>query len=129
MSRDIYIVTVGEYSDYHIAEVFSDFDEAEKFAELHSKGKYNDEYYVETYTIDRVKYEEPEKYIEYFEVLFTIDGKVKNISKEYDNFYTPAPISTRVDVTIKVIADDEEHALKIARDKFAKYKYEKECFE
>ena len=129
MSRDIYIVTTGEYSDYRIAEVFSDFDEANKFAELHSKGKYNSEHRVETYTIDRVKYKEPKKYIEYFEVVFTIDGKVKNISKEYDNFYTPAPISTRVDVTIKVIADDKEHALKIARDKFAKYKYEKECFE
>lgn len=34
-----------------------------------------------------------------------------------------------VDVTIKVIAADEDHALKIVRDKFAKYKYEKECSE
>lgn len=129
MSRDIYIVTAGEYSDYYIVEVFSDFGEAKKFAELRSEGKYNSEHRVETYTIDRVKYEEPKKYIEYFEVVFTIDGKVKDISKEYDNFYTPAPISTTKYVAIKVIADDEEHALKIARDKFAKYKYEKECSE
>ena len=57
MSRDIYIVTTGEYSDYHIVEVFSNFEDAEKFAELHGG-------YVEIYTIDRVKYDLPKKYIE-----------------------------------------------------------------
>ena len=36
--KEIYIVTAGEYSDYHIVEVFSNFDEAEKFAELHGGG-------------------------------------------------------------------------------------------
>lgn len=123
--KEIYIVTAGEYSDYHIVEVFSNFKEAEKFAESHGGKLVSDEYYVETYIIDRVKYNLPKKYTEYFEVIFTVGGKLEKITKRSDNWYTLDVLPTLKGVLLKVIAKNEEHALKIARDKFVKYQTEK----
>ena len=65
--RKIYIVTYGEYSDYHICCVFSSLDKAEKYcARQNAKSPYDDDYFVEEYNVDNIKVAEDIKlYYEY----------------------------------------------------------------
>lgn len=45
----VYIVTCGEYSDYHICAVFLKREEAEKYAAVRNNEPHCDDYYIETY--------------------------------------------------------------------------------
>ena len=47
----VYIVTEGDYSDYHIEEVFSEREQAEKYVALHNK-RY-DKYLIAEYEVDK----------------------------------------------------------------------------
>lgn len=46
---EVYIVTQGVYSDYHIAKVFLDKAKAEKFVEVHNTCTDDDDYMIETF--------------------------------------------------------------------------------
>ena len=50
----VYIVTEGEYSDYHIEEVFSTREKAESYIALHNTSSYG-YYQIEEYEIDNVE--------------------------------------------------------------------------
>lgn len=47
MKKEVYVVTAGEYSDYHIKEVFSSYEKAEEFVAY--IGEYCE---IETYELD-----------------------------------------------------------------------------
>jgi len=51
-TTNVYIVTVGEYSDYHICGVFSTEEAANAYARLHSTSRYSDQYEVEEWELD-----------------------------------------------------------------------------
>lgn len=79
----IYIVTEGEYSDYHIEEVFSTYEQAEKYVALQ-----NDtheiwrEYYIEEYDVDDCKIESKEPI--YYHYIYSI--KMKDIVDKQPTF-------------------------------------------
>lgn len=53
--KKVYIVTSGEYSDYHINKVFSTFEKAKEFTEAFTKpsdDEYRYEYRIEEYELD-----------------------------------------------------------------------------
>lgn len=145
----VYVITAGEYSDYHIVGVTTDKSKAKKIHAIHTR------FNIETYdtdklefnleTIDNIlsqgnrcykvhyneyKYEmygdtfkvEPiDSYGGYFDdynenVQKCIDGYVE----EYDNYF-----NNKYSYDFYIITKDEQHALKIAQDKYAKLKAEK----
>jgi hypothetical protein len=52
----VYVVTEGEYSAYHIEQIFSTRKNAELYVQTRPKDDY-DHYYIEEYELDQVKFE------------------------------------------------------------------------
>ena len=122
----IYVVTKGSYSDYHIVAATLDKEKAEKI-----KKKFDSKY-------DECEIEEYEDsetilkplYIVVFDInrsLLHIRNRSTDAWSYYDKEHTKIyEYSTNAGFYIYVSADDEDHALKIARDKLAEYLAEKE---
>ena len=121
----IYVVTEGDYSDYHICGVAIDINIAKMIAKLHSDKTHTAN--IETYNTDEytgnekkqwfVKFyrkDPPEAYSKYFD--FKITRKLPYVEK--------GRAYSEVEYVVYVQADDEAHALKIAEDTLAKYKAE-----
>lgn len=117
----IYVITKGEYSDYHICAVTDDKEKAEILANRFSD--HWDEAGIEEYDTDDCeiiikqkniyecgKDKETNK-ISISKVNYIND---ENVVKEYSKYFL-----------VYVRADNEEQALKIASDQFAKYRAEK----
>ena len=119
----IYVITAGCYSDYHICAVTDDKKSAENLRLLYSG---YDEAVINEY--DTTYMEEKPK--EYWSIWVDLDGDVRcasllHVSEEKE---LGDPLNT-VDLScsryhINVIAKDRDHALKIAFDKIAEFKYE-----
>ncbi|MDD3238259.1 MAG: hypothetical protein PHV37_09210 [Candidatus Gastranaerophilales bacterium] len=60
----VYIVTEGDYSDYHIEKVFSKKEDAELYVQLNKSDYYSME--VEEYEIDNVKLPDEKDVIHYY---------------------------------------------------------------
>lgn len=129
----VYIVCAGEYSDKHIVTVFDNEEDADKFVEVYnSRCTYEDAYVIEQrfgkidylsrriYTVffskayETNEYDVSEEDIEECMLLDSVDETIRPI------------ISQRYSYETLVIADTEGQALKIARDRMAKYKALKE---
>ena len=117
-----YIITKGEYSDYHICAVTLDKDKAEQLKKLFTD-EWNDAY-IEKFEVDEhfpidYPYFVVDKYddrieikeTDYFEYDYGVVRGFRNMDKEI--YYS-----------VCVKAKDKEHAKKIALDKIAKYKAE-----
>lgn len=154
----IYIVTSGEYSEYHIDGVFTSRKRAEEFLQA-EKREFDDDYCIETYeannkdkiSVDNFPFEgksQSEETDEYFyRFYYSLDFELidcLNIGKSYPYAYANSePTEERynhkwVDTSTEtfdrrlvftVIAKDEETAKKIAQDIIAEYKYKKEIEE
>ena len=119
----VYVITKGCYSDYSIYGVTLDKKHAEEM-----KKYFSDEYdeaEIEEYDTDDYKpiHEGKKQYCVYFRN----DGEIT--CYKYDFVYEKANgriLKERFDAyKIYLWAVDEEHALKIASDKMAEYKYRK----
>ena len=119
----VYVVTQGEYSEYHIVGVTLDREKAERWLELYNseKGKY---YYVaeiEEYEADEFgngglyQWEVSPGWSNEECVLDTMS------ERDYDEWYCDD-----YNYYLTVMAKDKDHALKAAHDKIAKLKAEKE---
>ena len=138
----VYIVTEGDYSDYHIEEVFSTIEAAEKYIEIHNHRW--DDYCIEEYEVDNVTIEsmiEVEAKTPYYYIFqFNKDGKLisddrfAGISCEApDDIWAEGiwrlqdknPISW---IYVRVYENGKtyDQCLKIAQDKRAQYLAEKE---
>lgn len=121
----VYVVTQGEYSDYHICAVVLDREKAEFL-----KGKFTDKWStaeIEEYDTD--EYNEIYQYNHYYNCC-DVNGVV--IVKEctcddlihalryYNSVYNVAG-----KLVTKVAANSEKEAVKKAADRFAKYKAER----
>ena len=117
-NKFVYVITKGDYSDYHICAVTMDYDRAKRMQKLYSDryGEAN----IETYTLDEAKTTGRVYYVE-----FENDVSVA-IHMDEDDDYDNKPIvdSWFNPIRVYVRAKDEAHALKIAQDEYAKWKAE-----
>ena len=123
MNRKAYVITKGDYSDYHICAVTMDYKRAEKLKKL-LDGDY-EEARIEEYTLDEVKENGNVYYVD-----FPDDLPPKIHIDEYDGFGQSYDIPYVQDwqdpVRVYVRSKDEKHAMKIAQDEYAKWKAEQE---
>lgn len=116
MSEKIYVVTRGDYSDYHIITATTDFERADEIAK-----KFKGEIEI---------YDDSKMYLKniYF-VSFDPSGDVDycELENEYSYPYKEN-ISYRRDqsISMKVEADDTQSAIKIVAEKRAKFLAKKE---
>lgn len=113
----IYVVTQGEYSDYHIVGVALDRNQAGLIAMAHNT--YADSCYIEEYDTDEIKVNKdftPNWLIKFdgeeIKKVYPFTGKKPYKVKEYG--------MNQCSVIVK--AKDEDHATKIAIDTLAQYK-------
>jgi len=119
----IYIVTEGCYSDYRICGVFDDKDKAEKFRKHHSHDEVEEhELNPETPQFDGFAYR----------VCYSFDPRCRNpirfyrMSNEYErngNWRMEVHYNTKKPshIQCEIVADDDEHAAKIASEKVAAF--------
>lgn len=141
-AKNVYIITQGCYSDYHIVTVFDDEDKAKAFVEAYNKRrtKNQDDYCVETYKINSIDVRLAEGKI-YFNAWTTISGslfvepdpdcdpeRVGIVNARHCNAYDSS-VGLHVPVyfySVTVLAENIDKARKIAADKIAEYKANKE---
>lgn len=124
----IYVVTKGEYSDYHICCATIDKNQAERAAKIYSD-KW-DEAYIEEFDSDDIL-KIPDAIKKYCVSFSKTTGIVLNV---YESSNEILPINSSPLIhqflnshyIVEVNAIDKDHALKIASDAFAKYMAEKE---
>ena len=126
MGRQIvYIVTIGEYSDYHIAAVFLDKKSAEMYCAIHNDESKCDMYHIEEYGVGDVIKGNIEIY-KAVRAFFKKDGTLfigdTYLSERKDERFGAwnANYPYRLLFYTKKDATDEEIE-KIARDKYAEY--------
>ena len=121
----VYVVTEGDYSDYHIVGVCTSKESAERIRQLASSDYH--EAQIEEYEADSFNIEPT---YNYYEVIIFKYGDIHVDTHEYiyDPYivrdYRNAKCATKY--SVNVFARDEEHAKKIAFDCIAKYKAEEE---
>lgn len=118
----VYVITKGIYSDYHICAVTMDNDRAERMKKLYSER--NDEARIEKFVLDEAKTNGRIYYVR-----FENDAPVAIHIEEYDDIRDydkgPVVVSWYDPIRVFVRAKDEDHAMKIAQDEYAKWKAEK----
>ena len=110
----IFLVTDGEYSDYHVKGAFSTKEKAEEAIILYSAGN------IEEREIDEFP-PHPKGMLPYC-VQMDIDGNslVKRKNSQGFEFYEKdkwRPYGNNVDVCFYMWAKDEQHAVKIANER------------
>lgn len=123
----VYIVTAGDYSDYHIVAVFANQKKAELYCATHNKGDVYEPYYVEEWETEDTKIESKEtpKYVWHFnerrgEISVT-QGHLTLDNKEW--FFVVSDRELIGHVTVRKNMS-EKMVKKIIADKIAKYKAE-----
>lgn len=120
----VYVITKGDYSDYHICSVTTDKKKAKLLQEKYSRGYGK----AQIETFDTESEEEVLKYKNLYSCHYYEEGgKIDVTERDFSYFETN---DLKVGKWIyglytDVLADNEEDALKIASDKFAKYRAEK----
>lgn len=122
----VYVITKGEYSDYHICAVTTDEETAKKLAD-----KYSDSYddaFIEDFDTDDAEMGLTGKKL--FQCKFYLDNSEISIEEveSWEGIRSEHFIVKKTyhgdSLYVKVNADTKEEALKIASDKFAKYRAE-----
>ena len=119
----VYVITSGDYSDYHICAVTLEKEKAEELRKIYTdrwnEGQIEifdtDDYYVENGRFYRVTFE-THSYIKVEEIL-PVELKDRNKVWKLKN-----PKTYQTIYSVRVKAKDEEHAKKIASDLVAQYK-------
>jgi len=120
-NKTIYVVTDGDYSDYHICGIFSDPEKAEEAKNLYSGNR--DEARIEEYTLDFIPCY-PQGLL-YWCVEMDRDGNSTcnrrsvgnyNIESECPDGFDWQPCGDEKHVMFHMWAKDEMHAVKIANE-------------
>jgi hypothetical protein len=127
----VYLVTVGEYSDYRVVGVFSSRHKAEAFRnEFPFTHRYSDEPQIEEYPLDPERPLLPDGW-QFYRVLMRADGAVTNVlpipfrdAWEDGNRYGDRFVWSQDDGIgdTVVAAPDEEGAVKIANERRIRWK-------
>jgi len=126
---NVYVVTAGDYSDYHIVQIFTDRTKAHLFSLLDSDMR------VEEYVTDDKELTIRKGYLlvsynyrygQFYDVTLTGRQVKPKITNEWRNpFVFTIPLSNeRVFKNITRYGKNSKVILKIAQDKFAEYCYE-----
>ena len=115
----VYIITAGDYSEYHIEYVFIDKDKAEKYTEIYNEVHCNDEAQVEVFDTEAIK----------TTVFWFSAWKDKNGVRlsAHDRTEKDEPVSSFASyggiatLTTTFKAMSRKRALKIAEDRFTQY--------
>lgn len=124
-AKTIYVVTAGDYSDYHVIGVTANKEKAEHFCEWFNVWSYN-KARIEVYEMDRLEPYGEGRYL--YEVEQDKSGhmEVEQASRlPYDGQRVNEVWSWGSGYFVPVFADDEDHARKIAADLIAQYKWER----
>lgn len=124
---EVYVVTCGDYSDYHIEQVFTNYEKAAEYVALRNRNPngYQYEWNIEWYsTYDDAL--EGEIKVYYLYAFSFRDGiaKVDNVrivgyqKKEFSRYCFGSDWLVGFELTLE--EEDEEKALKIAQDEYAK---------
>ena len=116
---NIYVVTCGEYSDYHIERVFTNYEKAEQYVALQNRNPngYQEEWNIESYlTSDGILEGEIKVYYLY-RFVFRND-EIEICDTRIVGYQKKDFSSCPFELTLE--EDDEEKALKIAQDEYAK---------
>ena len=128
----MYVVTEGEYSDYHIVGVTTEKKKAEQYCKLTTKEWYEPE--IETYDTD--SFVEDLTMMKVYDVYVSESGNVAvQECESKDGYDYESAIEHEVrygryarnTYKVTVLAVDKEHAKKKGLDYIAKYKYEYKC--
>lgn len=136
MAEKLYAVTAGAYSAYRIISLCSDRIRAEQIRDIYNTDKEDDSFWsasVEEY-IDGVRIDLDKSL---YEVTLSNDGTTEVVrlcsnEEKIDTIcdsnygYRLKVIQRPQTIAMYIIADDRDIALKIARDRLAQYKAEKE---
>lgn len=121
----IYIVTKGDYSDYHIIAATLSKQRAENIAKIYSD-KYDT---AEVEEFEEISDKDIADIMDKLECRFVFNiknnGEVTEIEAIYEKKNAPNMSVTPHDIAFSIAAKDKEHALKIARDLRFKYYAEK----
>lgn len=133
----VYVVTEGCYSDYHIEAVFDSYGKAVAYVEAKAR-RYSD-YQIETYDTESAQVTKERKWFavhmeggewtaveveEHANGCYTDTYSNTFSKKESIRYVDDKPFRIN-EYDIDVVARDKEHALKIAQDKFTRYKANK----
>ena len=118
----VYIITKGDYSDYHICAVTADAELAKKLKKLYTD-RY-DEASIEEYILDECINRKC------YGIVFDDNGRIIDITADEYELKKEDEIDTYSDpddhIICWVFAKDMEHAKKMAQDKRAEYLAKKE---
>lgn len=122
----VYIVTSGEYSDYHIDAVFDNMEQAELYCAVHECGE------IEEWDTEAVKLESDKPIKHRWIAIIHEDGELYRISHNLTikdiNSIADYSYRLRGCYIVQATLDrdvSKEKALKIIFDRFAKWKYER----
>ena len=125
----VYVVTQGEYSDYHICGVAETMEKAQKLVKYFGRPNYPAD--IETYDTNTQRMLDKK----WWKIIHKIPkqyGRVSTSVEEYDVYSTNGPCKESNTITYDerdnyccyfayITAKDNEHALKIFWDKLAEY--------
>lgn len=110
--KKVYLVSTGDYSDYHVVAAFSKREKAEKFLELGMYGK------VEELVLDKLGDMMSRGY-RWYDVDMKKDGTVEKVELGYNNGLDGNDWWEVWGDSVKaaVLAKSEKHAIKIVNEK------------
>jgi hypothetical protein len=116
----IYVVTSGEYSDYHIDGIFDNKDKANAFVKKFSSDDYGGKCYVEEYELNPYSEEMQKDYNPYF-VRMMKNGDVDEIYINKSSFgfrgdSNKYGFDIGGNLFFHILAKDKEHAIKITNE-------------
>ena len=129
---NVYVVAMGEYSDYRIVAVCSTREKAEDFAkkkvaEVYMEyGSPLEPYWVHPYEVDNLEWDDT---VNYYEMVYNKDGTYRYSCEAVGRWCCPGVREYYDHYEVDVAVDDLELAKKIAQDRIAEYKYRVEVEE
>ena len=122
MTKTIYVVTRGEYSDYDIEALFSEVENAEQFVKYYNATNRYDEARIEERELDAISEYSP-KGMNFYSVVMDRNGDADepHIQSWMDTPYVSHMWHARKGewLHMTVAARDKEHAIKIVNEKRA----------
>ncbi len=115
--KKVYIVTTGEYSDYHIVAAFSKKEKAEQFLEfIEANKKYvYDRYRIEELVLDKTG-DLLERGYRWYEIDMDRNGSVLRVEERGIDAEDYIDIWGN-NIRVTVLAKSEKHAIKIVNEK------------
>ena len=115
----IYIITSGEYSDYHIVKVFKDKKKAEFYAETQEKLHPYEYYYVDEREFHDDNVTMTEKIVTYYYAAIGLDdGEIFDEGEEHQVYTEDVIIENFNDSIIASSTKSLDHAKKVAIEQY-----------